>query len=60
LRNHKDKEVRVGLIEPLFGNWKILSNSHPFRKADAFTLRFDVKVPKDGEAKVRYRVQVGL
>ena len=60
LRNHKDKEVSVGLIEPLTRNWKILSNSHPFRKTDAFTIRFDVKVPRDGEAKVKYRVQVGL
>ncbi|RJR42332.1 MAG: DUF4139 domain-containing protein [Desulfobacteraceae bacterium] len=60
LRNHKDKEVSIGLIEPLSGNWRILSNSHPFKKTSAFSVRFDVKVPGGGEAKVKYRVQVGL
>jgi hypothetical protein len=60
LKNHKDKAVGVGLIEPLSGNWKIVSNSHPFRKTDAFTIRFDIKIPGKGEVKVRYRVQVGM
>lgn len=60
LRNHKEEEVTVGLIEPLYGNWKVISNSHPYTKVDAFTIRYDVKVPKDGEVKVLYRVQVGL
>jgi hypothetical protein len=60
LRNHKGREVTVGLIEPLFGSWEVLKSSHAYRKVDAFTLRFDVKVPKDGEVKVTYRIQVGL
>jgi hypothetical protein len=60
VRNHKDKAVEVGLIEPLFGNWKIVSRNHPYKKLDAFTIRFDVKVPKDGETIVKYRVRVGI
>ena len=60
LRNHKDQEVTVGIIEPLIGNWSVIQNSHPFRKLDAFTIRFDVAVPKDGEVKVTYRVRIGL
>lgn len=60
LRNHKQEPVSVGLVEPVFGNWQVLESSHPHVKADAHTLRFDVQVPKDGEVKVRYRVQVGL
>lgn len=59
VRNHKDKEVNVGLVEPLFGSWEVISKSHPFTKKDAHTIRFDVKVPKDGEIKVTYRVRVG-
>jgi hypothetical protein len=47
-------------VEPLFGNWTMLSNSDPFEKKDAFTIRFDVQVPADGEVKVNYRVRVGL
>ncbi|MEW5946707.1 MAG: DUF4139 domain-containing protein [bacterium] len=60
LRNHKEEEITVGIVEPLYGNWKVVSASHPFEKMDAFTIRFDVKVPPDGEVKVKYRVRVGL
>ncbi|MDR4498901.1 MAG: hypothetical protein MRK02_13440 [Candidatus Scalindua sp.] len=60
LRNHKEEEMRIGIIEPLFGNWNVISNSHPYSKVDAFTIRFDIDIPKDEEVKVRYRVKVGL
>lgn len=60
IRNHKQEPVKVGIVEPVHGNWKVIANTHPFSKVNAFTLRFDVPVPKDEEVKVRYRVQVGL
>ncbi len=60
VRNHKDTEVAVGIIEPLFSKWEILEKTHPFKKLDAHTVRFDVSVPKDEEVKVKYRVRVGL
>ena len=60
LKNHKKEEVTVGLIEPLPVPWTMVQNSHPYEKKDAFTIRFDVPVPKDGEVKVTYRVRVGL
>jgi hypothetical protein len=60
LRNHKDKDVTVGIVEPLFGNWEVIEKSHPFKKVDAHTIRFEVNVPKDQEVKVKYRVRVGL
>jgi hypothetical protein len=60
LRNHKDKDITVGIVEPLFGNWQVIEKSHPFTKVDAHTIRFNVKVPRDQEVKVRYRVRVGL
>jgi len=60
LRNHKDHEVTVGIVEPLYGSWEVVSKTHPYTKIDAHTIRFDVKVPKDQEVKVKYRVKVGL
>ena len=60
LRNHKEEDVMVGIVEPLYGNWTVISNSHPYEKVDAFTIRFDIEVPKDKEIKVKYRVRVGL
>ena len=58
VRNHKDSGIKVGLVEPASGDWKVLSSSHPYKKADANTLRFDVDVPKDQEIKVKYRILV--
>ncbi|MFA5859373.1 MAG: DUF4139 domain-containing protein [Elusimicrobiota bacterium] len=59
IRNRKENtDINVGIIEPVYGTWEIISKSHPFKKHDAFTLRFDVVVTK--ETKLRYRVRVGL
>lgn len=60
VRNHKEQEVQVGVIEPLSGNWQVISESHPHKKLDAFTIRYDVTVPPDAEVKVQYRIRVGL
>ncbi|MDR4508041.1 MAG: hypothetical protein MRJ65_07355 [Candidatus Brocadiaceae bacterium] len=60
LRNHKEGTVTVGIIESLSGNWSMVKNSHPYKKEDAFTVRFDVEVPGGGETRVAYRIKVGL
>jgi len=58
IRNHKKEDVVVGILEPLYSDWKVLTSSHDHKKVDASTLRFDVPVGKDQEVVVRYRVQV--
>lgn len=58
LRNHKDNDEMVELYEPIGGDWEIVSSSHPHTKKDAHTFTFNVKVPKKGETKVKYRVHV--
>ncbi len=60
LRNHKDSDITVAVLENVPGSWKILSNSHPFKKESAFAVRFEVPVPKNGETKVKYRVRTGI
>ncbi len=60
LRNHKKEAVTVSIIEPVSGNWKVISNSHPFVKKDAFHIQFDVQLNPDEEVKVKYRLQVGV
>jgi len=60
LKNHKEEDVVIGVIEPVTGNWQVVNSSHTFIKEDAFTLRFDVPVAKDEEVKVVYRLRVGL
>jgi hypothetical protein len=58
IRNHKQDDVVVQVVEPLPGDWRMLSNSHDFEKLDAFTVRFDVPVKAGGEATLRYRIQI--
>lgn len=60
LRNHKEEDIVVGIVEPLYGNWQVIERSHAFQKLDAFTIRFDVPVKKDEEVKVTYRIRVGI
>jgi hypothetical protein len=59
LRNHKSQPVDVIVKENLYrwSNWKILTKTHNFDKEDSRTINFPVKVPKDGEVVVRYRVR---
>jgi hypothetical protein len=58
IRNHKEQDIVVDIIEPMPGDWEIVSASQDHEKKDARTAIFHVAVPKDGEAKVTYRVRV--
>jgi hypothetical protein len=59
VRNHKTQPVEVIVKENLYrwSTWSILTKTHNFVKEDARTINFPVKVPKDGETVVRYRVR---
>jgi hypothetical protein len=50
--------VIVKVVEPIPGDWKVLSSSHEHTKSEAFTAEFLVPVHKDGETKVIYRVRM--
>jgi hypothetical protein len=58
LRNHKAEPVTVEVIEPMPGDWEILRSTLPHEKIEAFTMRFRVPVPKEGETKLTYRARV--
>ncbi len=58
LRNHKDVVEEVLDVEPIGGDWQVLSESHPHVKKDAFTFTYTVKVPARGETKIKYRTRV--
>ncbi|MBU0533690.1 MAG: DUF4139 domain-containing protein [Candidatus Omnitrophica bacterium] len=58
IRNHKEEDAEVQIIEPIPGDWTILKSSHKYEKIEAHTLKYTVKVPKDGEVKITYRVRM--
>ncbi len=58
IRNHKKEDVVVRVVEPLPGDWTILSSSHEYKKTEAFAAEFSIPVPKDKETKLTYRVRM--
>jgi hypothetical protein len=58
LRNHKKEDVAVKVVEPIPGDWTMLSASHQHKKTEAFTAEFTVPVQKDQETKITYRVRM--
>jgi hypothetical protein len=58
LRNHKKEDVVVKVVEPIPGDWTMVSSSHEYKKSEAFTAEFIIPVPKDQEVKLTYRVRM--
>jgi len=49
LKNAKDEAVTVTVVEPVPGDWKVLSESHPHTKGAANAAVWQVPVPAKGE-----------
>ncbi|MBI4637487.1 MAG: DUF4139 domain-containing protein [Candidatus Rokubacteria bacterium] len=58
LRNAKTADQKVTVIEPVPGDWQVLSSTHPWEKLEAHTLRYELPVPKEGTTKLTYRVRI--
>lgn len=59
LRNHKDEDVEVRVVEHMFrwSEWRILEESHEHEKLDSQTIEFRVPVEANGETTVTYTVR---
>lgn len=57
LRNHKESAVTVTVLDQYYGDWEILSESMTSERPNATTVRYEVKVPAQGEAKIQYTVE---
>jgi hypothetical protein len=58
LRNHKETDVTVKVIQKMPLDWEVLDSSHEGEKEDARTLAFHVPVPTEGKATLTFRVRV--
>ena len=58
IRNHKSTAVTVEANEPIGGTWRIIRSTHEYTKTDAWAAQFNVQVPSDSAATLRYRVRV--
>ena len=58
LKNAKDTPVTVKVMEPIPGDWQMLSESHSHKKAASNTAVWQVNVPANGKTKLAYKVRV--
>lgn len=58
LRNHKKEDITVKVVEPIPGDWTMISSSYPYKKTNAFAAEFDVRVPKDKKVTLSYTVRM--
>jgi hypothetical protein len=57
LANAKDEPVTVRVVEPISGDWEILTESLPHLKSSAKSALWDVPVPAGGKTTLTYRVR---
>jgi hypothetical protein len=58
LKNAKKEAVTVVVREPVYGDWTMLEENHRHRKAASGTAEWNLRVPAEGRATLRYRVLV--
>jgi hypothetical protein len=58
LKNAKTEAVNVTVREPVHGDWTMLEESLPHRKAAAGAAEWQVRVPAGGKSTLKYRVLV--
>lgn len=58
LKNAKDSDVVVKIVEPIPGDWEILSENHEHKKISASEAEWLVSVPAKKSAQLLYKVRV--
>jgi len=54
LKNAKSEAVTVVIREPIPGDWKMLKQSHPFKKVAAGTAEWHIEVPAESSTTLEY------
>ncbi|WP_442919862.1 DUF4139 domain-containing protein [Methylobacillus sp.] len=58
IKNAKAEPVKVKVVEPIPGDWSLLSQSHPSSKSSSNTATWNLAVPAESSVTLTYRVQV--
>ncbi|MEW6621216.1 MAG: DUF4139 domain-containing protein [bacterium] len=57
VKNHKDEDIEVSVIESQYGTWSVIKTTHDYKIKDANTLEFKIKVRKNDKETIRYTVR---
>jgi hypothetical protein len=60
IKNAKKQDVTVTVAEQFPANWKILDESHPHEKVQAFQAEWKVPIAAEGSTTLKYRVRVSF
>ncbi|MBF0195582.1 MAG: DUF4139 domain-containing protein [Magnetococcales bacterium] len=60
LKNAGSKPVTITVIEPIPGDWTMISQSHPHKKSQAHTATWQIQVPAEGKTVLSYGVRVKI
>lgn len=58
IKNHKQEDITVKVLEPLNGDWQVVESSIPAFKRDSGTAEFTLPVRKGDESILTYRVRI--
>ncbi len=58
IKNAKKEPISVAVLEELPAQWKVLEESHPHEKPQAFQARWTVPVPTENKTILSYRVRI--
>lgn len=55
--NHKNEDVVVEDLEPVWGEWKVISSTLDWQKASATFIRYAIPVKANGKTVLSYRIR---
>jgi hypothetical protein len=58
IRNAKKEAIKVKVVEPMPGDWQMVSESLPHKKESAHTSVWEVPVPAEGKTLLTWRVRI--
>ena len=58
IKNHKNQNIKVSVIEPVYGEWEILNYNYPYQKIDAYNFKFEIPVKKNSQSSLRYTIRI--
>jgi len=57
LRNHKDEDVVVRVVEHPYGYWTVVKATHDYEKVEANRIEFEIPVEANGEVTLAYTIR---
>lgn len=57
LRNHKDEDVFINVLEHPYGDWEVTQTSDDYEKKSSTEIQWTIKVPKGNDATLEYTIR---